>query len=88
MEKIRLQSIGWHNAVKAKELKPNDVLIWNFGGREKVTSVLPSKNGKTLSIGIQYKNFEGKTVNSRRRLSANTLVATEKVNSTIIKPKL
>lgn len=88
MEKVRLQSIGWRNAIKAKELKPGDVLIWNFGDKEKVTAVKPSKNGKTLTVGSQYKNYEGKIINSQRRLGSNTLVATEKVNSTIIKPKL
>lgn len=81
MKQIQLQSIGRKNAIPAKELKVGDVLIWNFGGREKVVSITPSKTGKSLTVGIKYKSFlDKKEKLSKRRLNSNTLVATEKLN--------
>ncbi len=81
MKTIRLQSIGKKNAIPAKELKVGDVMIWNFGGREKITKITPSKTGKSITVNIKYNSFlSGKEVNSKRRLKADTLVATEKFN--------
>lgn len=80
MKKIHLQSIGEKNAIPARELKVGDVAIWNFGGREKIVKITPSKTGKSITVGIKYRNFDNKEVTSQRRLNANTLVATEKLN--------
>lgn len=80
MKTIQLQSIGRKNAIPAKELKVGDVMIWNFGGREKVTKIIPSKTGKSLTIDIKYDSMFGGEVNGKRRLNIDTLVATEKLN--------
>lgn len=81
MKTIHLQEIGKKNAIPAKELKVGDVMIWNFGGREKITKITPSKTGKSLTVDIKYNSMLfGKEVENKRRLNANTLVATEKLN--------
>lgn len=80
MKTIHLQSIGEKYATEAKNLKPGDVLIWNHGGRESVGNITPTKTGKSLNVQIKYRDFHGKEVVSNRRLGANTLVATEKLN--------
>lgn len=77
MKTIHLQGIGEKKATEAKNIKVGDVLIWNYGGREKVTRIQPSKTGKsmTLSIEIKKHNYKG-----NRRIGGNTLVATEELN--------
>lgn len=81
MKTIHLQAIGQKNAIPAKELKVGNVMIWNFGGREKITKITPSKTGKSLTVDIKYDSiFYGKEIESKRRLNSNTLVATEKIN--------
>lgn len=50
--KIWLQGIGNRPAIKASDLKPGMVTVWNYGGTETVKSVTPSKTGKTVSISI------------------------------------
>lgn len=75
---IHLQFVGEHPAVKASELKPGDVTVWNGGSKEKIINIQPSKTGKTLQAEIEYENFQGKKVKTTRRLNSNTLVGIEK----------
>lgn len=74
-EKIHLQWIGQHPAVKASELKPGDITVWNGGATEKIIDVTPSKSGKTIKATIEYKSsFDGKKVRTTRKLSSDRLV--------------
>jgi hypothetical protein len=75
MKTIRLEGIGVLEGIEAKDLKVGDVTIWNYGGLEKITSITPSKTGKTLKVGIEYTNFKGEIVQSERKLNANRVVA-------------
>lgn len=77
MKTIQLQSIGRKKATEAKNIRVGDVLIWNFGGREKVTKITPSKTGKTMTLKITNPKSKWK---GERRINANTLVATEELN--------
>ncbi|MBX9158347.1 hypothetical protein ACTFR8_22370 [Bacillus cereus group sp. MYBK15-3] len=74
MLSIKLQGIGETPAVKAKDLVVGSVTVWNFGFHETVTSITPSKTGKTIKVGIEYKNREGQTTTSERKLRADRLV--------------
>lgn len=69
-----LQWIGQHPAVKASELKPGDITVWNGGGTEKIIAVTPSKSGKTLTATIEYTGVGGKIKRSTRRFGVNTLI--------------
>lgn len=71
MKTIQLQSIGRKNATEAKNIKVGDILIWNFGETEKVTSIDYSKTGKTMFLGIICKSGWTGT----RRISIERLVA-------------
>ena len=74
MLSIKLQGIGERPAVRAKDLKVGDVTIWNFGGCETVKSVTPSKTGKTVVVGIEYKDRYGAATESERKFRADRLV--------------
>lgn len=78
MEKLHLQGIGKVDAVKAKDLRVGDVTVWNYGSLAKVISITPSKTGKTLKVGIEYKDYHGKIVQSERKLGAERLVGINK----------
>lgn len=71
MKMIQLQSIGWQPATEAKNIKVGDILIWNFGGTEKIEKMEKSKTGKTLILTVLCEDQNTYT----RRLSVNTLVA-------------
>lgn len=71
---IHLQSVGKVPAIQAGDIKPGDVLMWNFGSKYSVDSIL-KETEKTILI--QTTSLEsGKTYN--QRLFKNRLVA--KVN--------
>lgn len=78
MEKVHLQGIGKVNAIKAKDLRVGDITVWNYGGLEKIISITPSKTGKTLKVGIEYKDYHGEIVQSERKLGAERLVGINK----------
>ena len=44
MKKIRLQGIGWYNAIEAKSVIVGDIIIHNFGETSDVVSISPSKS--------------------------------------------
>lgn len=72
---IHLQGIyGQHPAVKASELKPGDITVWNGGYTEKVIALEPSKSGKTVKATIEYKDSNGKKVRATRKFGAERLV--------------
>jgi hypothetical protein len=65
---MRLQGIGMVAAVEAGTIKVGDILRWNFGGLERVTSVDFTKTGKTIIVGIEYINHKGEVVQSERKM--------------------
>lgn len=67
---IWLQGIGWRPAVKASELKPGDVTVWNYGATETVKSVTVSKTGKMITMSIVAESGWKGT----RKLKADRLV--------------
>ena len=84
---IHLQGIyGQHPAVKASELKPGDITVWNGGYTEKIISVEPSKSGKTVKATTEYKSMNGKTVRTTRKFGADRLVGIDKPKK-MAKPK-
>ena len=53
MAKIKLQGIyGEKKAIKAAELKPGMVTVWNFGCTETIKSIEPTKSGKSVKCII------------------------------------
>lgn len=71
MKTIQLQSIGRKNATEAKNIKIGDILIWNFGGTEKVNNISYSKSGQTMILDIECDSGWVGT----RKIRANRLVA-------------
>lgn len=69
---MRLQGVyGEQKAIKAGDLKPGMVTVWNYGYKEIIKSVEFSKTGKTLKAIIITES--GKEL--ERKLSATRLVA-------------
>lgn len=77
MKKIRLQSIGWKNAIEAKNIIVGDTIIHNFGDTSTVISIYPSKSGKTISY-IVRSDESGKLF--ERKTTPNRLFAIKRVN--------
>lgn len=50
--KIWLQSHGWQKAIKASELKPGMVTMWNGGCTETIKTVETTKSGKSVKMII------------------------------------
>lgn len=76
MQKIRLQGIGWYNAIEAKSVIIGDTIIHNFGETSDVVSISPSKSGKTINYTVRSasgKLFDCKT-------TTNRLFAVKRVN--------
>lgn len=69
---VKLQGLpGWQPAKKAIDLRPGDVLLWNFGSTSTVTVVTPSATGK--SVTVSFTDEQGKLW--RRIFRAQRLVA-------------
>ena len=69
---IHLQGIsGYVPAKKASDLRPGDVLMWNFGHTSTVTVVTPTATGKSVTVDFTDEN--GKLW--RRTFRAQRLVA-------------
>ena len=62
MEKIQLIGYGWVDANKAKNIKPGDTLIWNYG----VTSVVESIEKETPKQIVIKERYKSGKVYSRR----------------------
>ena len=69
MQTIHLQGIGPVQAIPAADIKPGDVLMWNYGYKSTVVAIL-SETAK--SIVIQTKSDAGIF---QRRLMKSRLVA-------------
>lgn len=75
MKTVKLQGIyREQKAIPAGELKPGMITIWNFGYREVIKSIEPSKTGKTLKA-IIISEETGKEY--MRKMNATRLVAIE-----------
>ena len=73
MATVKLQ--GMYNeqkAIPAAELKPGMVTIWNYGYKETIKSIEPSKTGKTVTVVI-ISQETGKEY--ERKMKATRLVA-------------
>ena len=73
MKKLHLQGIGEQNATEAQNVKVGDVLIWNYGMTETVTSIKQTKSGKMLYFGITCPSGYTGT----RRINRDRLVAVQ-----------
>ena len=71
MQTVQLQGIGKKPGKAARDIKPGDVLIWNYGFKSLVIDVSSSASGKTITATL--KEDSGKIVN--RIMRANRLVA-------------
>lgn len=49
---IWLQQVGWQPAIKAKNLKPGMVTIWDYGATQTIKSVLLSDTKDTITCAI------------------------------------
>ena len=45
---IRLQGIGCLPAIRAEELQVGDITVWNYGFKEEVIEIEPTKSGKSF----------------------------------------
>lgn len=70
---MKLQGVsGWIKAKPAGELKPGDVIMWNYGYTSTVLAVAPSKTGKTVTV----ETADDKSGNHyTRKMTASRLVA-------------
>lgn len=64
---IRLQCYGYAPAIAYGDVKPGDVLIYNFGETSTVKAIEPVKSGKSVKItmvnksGAEYTFLKSKT---------------------------
>lgn len=73
---MKLQGIsGYHAGTKVKDLKPGNVIVWNFGYKSLVLNSFPSKTGKTYSVTT--KSLETDKVYIRK-MGADRLVVLDK----------
>ena len=73
---VKLQGIsGYHTGTKVKDLKPGDVIVWNYGYKSLVLNSFPSKTGKTYSVTT--KSLETNTPHIRK-MGADRLVVLDK----------
>ena len=72
---VKLQGIsGYLPGTPAGSLRPGMVTVWNYGYKERVLSVTPSKTGKTVYVDIECIDSGYK---STRKLGANRLVVVD-----------
>lgn len=72
---VKLQGIsGQQKAVRAKDLKIGDVIIWNYGYKSQVKEIIQSKTGKTITFML--KSMESGNINPRQ-MRRDTLVVRE-----------
>jgi len=72
---VKLQGIpGYQPGIPAGELRPGMVTVWNYGYKELIIDVQPSKTGKTVSVKMRCidSGYEG-----TRKMNANRLVVVD-----------
>lgn len=73
MKTVKLQGIYGEQPAKAvKDLRPGDVIRWNFGYTSTVVDLIPSKTGKTITAMLR--STESGNV-LPRKMGADRLVA-------------
>lgn len=78
MKKIRLQGIGWYNAIEANDLVVGDVILHNFGYTSTIISIEKSKSGKTINY---HTITNGSGYEADSRTTPSRLFAVKRVNS-------
>ena len=73
---IRLQGIGYKNAMQACNVSVGQHIIWNFGSTSLILDITPTKSGK--SYNITTKSETGYV--STNRYAATRLLAIEELN--------
>lgn len=79
---VNLQSHGEQKAITAKNLKVNDIMMWNFGETSKVKSIEFTKSGKSVKIVTEYVTKDGDIKEGDRTFRVDRLVAIHKFAST------
>lgn len=74
MKTLHLQGIGKMPAINAEKLKPGMVTVWNFGYKEKIKNIVPTKSGKSVKCTIVSMESGKEFI---RTLRINRLVAIE-----------
>ena len=77
MKKIRLQGIGWYDAIEAKVLVVGDVTWHNLGATSTVTRIYTSKSGKIINDHVVT---NGSGYEADCRTTVNRLFAVKRVN--------
>jgi hypothetical protein len=77
--KVQLQSVGKVNAVKGSNLKPGDIIAFNWGYTAKVLDVEPSASGKTVTVTAVSSDTGNKYT---RKYGADRLVPLSKREAT------
>lgn len=73
---IKLQGIsGQQEGTATKDLKVGDVIVWNYGLKDEVVEIIPSKTGKIITFML--KSHQDGLVRSRK-MGADRLVVVEK----------
>lgn len=71
---IKLQGIcGDQKAIKAGELNPGMVTVWNYGYKEVIKSIEPTKSGKSVKCVIICEN--GKELSRTMRIDRIVVIA-------------
>ena len=52
--KVWLQGEGWTDCKPAGELKPGDIIKYNYGSTAKVTAVTTTKTGKSVKVTTEW----------------------------------
>ena len=76
MNRIRLQGMGWFNAISASELLVGDVIIHNFGDTSTIIKISKSNSGKSIFYTLRCES--GKEWD--RKTTPNRLFAVKRVN--------
>ena len=73
---VKLQGIpGYHEGTKVKDLKPGNVIIWNYGYKSLVLNSISSKTGKTYSVTTKSLYTDKVYI---RKMGADRLVVLDK----------
>lgn len=78
MRQIRLQSVGWRNAIPADELEVGDVILYNFGCTGIVTSI--EKRGSSVYYTCRQKGLSGIEQEYQIRNLKTRLLAVQRAN--------
>lgn len=67
MKKIHLQGIGEKSAVPASELKPGDIILWNYGYKSRVLEIVKETK---KSVVLKTQSCDSLAVCERRFLKS------------------